>query len=89
MAAELGKNTGDDFREGKITLPVALALEKADDDRTRLLETRDQRSGEQSDADFDEAVAILTKHGALDATLEAARAHAANAVNALNIAPSQ
>nr|WP_286799575.1 polyprenyl synthetase family protein [Oceanicaulis sp. UBA2681] len=86
MAAELGKNTGDDFREGKITLPVALALEAADDTE-RAFWKRVISDGEQSDADFDEALAILKKHGALDATLEAARAHAANAVNALNIAP--
>ncbi|MFW6413652.1 MAG: polyprenyl synthetase family protein, partial [Oceanicaulis sp.] len=86
LAADLGKNTGDDFREGKITLPLALALERADDEEKafweRTIARLDQREG-----DFDEAVRLMTRHGALDATLQAARAHAANAVAALEAAP--
>jgi len=86
LAADLGKNTGDDFREGKITLPVALAMEAADDTE-RAFWDRVIAQGDQTDADFDQAVAILKRHGALDATLQAARAHAATAVNALNAVP--
>ncbi len=37
-AAKLGKNVGDDFREGKITLPVVLAFRRGTDERARVLE---------------------------------------------------
>jgi len=86
LAADLGKNTGDDFREGKMTLPVALALEAADD-QERAFWNRVMADGDQSDADFEQAVEILNRHGALDATLEAARQHATNAVQALDVTP--
>ena len=36
-AAKLGKNVGDDFREGKITLPVVLAFRRGGDSRARIL----------------------------------------------------
>lgn len=87
LAADLGKNTGDDFREGKITLPIALAIEAADDEE-RVFWNRVITRLEQNEGDFERAVAILNRHGALDDTLGAARAHAARAVNALNAAPS-
>ncbi|WBQ12990.1 polyprenyl synthetase family protein [Hyphomonadaceae bacterium BL14] len=86
LAVELGKNTGDDFREGKITLPVALALE-AGGEAERGFWVRTMAEGRQTPDDFDQAVAILKRHGALDATLEAARGHAARAVQALDAAP--
>ena len=70
--AELGKTVGDDFREGKITLPVVLALREAGDGERafwrRTLEELDQREG-----DLAEAIALMTRHGTLGATLE--RAH--------------
>ncbi len=37
-AAKLGKNVGDDFREGKITLPVVLAFRRGNDARARVLD---------------------------------------------------
>ena len=84
LAALLGKNTGDDFREGKITLPVTIALESASDDERgfwqRTLGGKDQKTG-----DLDAAIAILKGHDALDATLTQARAHAANAQSALSV----
>ncbi|KAA5802437.1 polyprenyl synthetase family protein [Alkalicaulis satelles] len=86
VAEALGKNTGDDFREGKITLPVALAME-AGGEAERSFWARTMGEGVQGPEDFDEAVARLKRHGALDATLEQARAHAARAVEALDAAP--
>ncbi|MFW5660019.1 MAG: polyprenyl synthetase family protein [Oceanicaulis sp.] len=86
VEADLGKNTGDDFREGKITLPLALALEAADADERvfweRTISGLDQREG-----DFEEAVRLMNAHGALDATLAQARDHAQRAVEALDAAP--
>ncbi len=86
IAVDLGKNTGDDFREGKITLPLALAIEAADAEERAFFERTISRL-DQTDADFEIAVALLNKHGALDATLEAARGHARRAVEALDAAP--
>ena len=37
-AAKLGKNVGDDFREGKITLPVVLSFRRGSESRARVLE---------------------------------------------------
>ena len=70
-SAAIGKNTGDDFRERKLTLPLIKAVAKADaEERTfwvRVIEKGDQRDG-----DLDQALAIMHRHGAL----EAARAEA-------------
>ncbi|MEO1040042.1 MAG: polyprenyl synthetase family protein [Pseudomonadota bacterium] len=86
LAADLGKNTGDDFREAKMTLPVALALETADDSERafwrRTMSDRDQRDG-----DLDEAIAIIKRHDGLNATLAQARGHAAAAQSALDSFP--
>lgn len=86
IAVDLGKNTGDDFREGKITLPLALAIEAADAEERAFFERTISRL-DQTGADFETAVALLNKHGALDATLEAARGHARRAVEALDACP--
>lgn len=85
LSKRLGKNIGDDFREGKVTLPVVLALEAADGTErefwTRAIE------GEQAEGDLDTAITLLKKRGALDATLAAAREHAKTAQDALEIFP--
>ncbi len=86
LAIMLGKNTGDDFREGKITLPVAIALEQADAKESAFWR-RTFVEGRQTEADLDEATAILKRHGALDQTLETARGHAQNARAALSVFP--
>jgi octaprenyl-diphosphate synthase len=82
LAALLGKNTGDDFREGKITLPVALALEAANAEE-RAFWQRTFHDKNQTEADLETALAILRRHGALDETLAQARGHAARAQSAL------
>ncbi len=46
-AADLGKNVGDDFREGKITLPVILAYRRGTAGRARLLARRDRERRQQ------------------------------------------
>ena len=86
LAALLGKNTGDDFREGKITLPVTLALEAASADEQAFW-ARTLGAKNQTDGDLDEAIAILKRHGALDETPAQARARAANAQSALGVFP--
>ncbi len=70
--AELGKTVGDDFREGKITLPIVLAFKRGDEHERRFWR-RTLEQLEQNDDDLDRALALLHKHGALRETLERAR----------------
>ncbi len=80
--AELGKTVGDDFRDGKITLPVVLALRSANETERsfwrRTLEDLDQHDG-----DLEHAIALMTRHGTLQATLERARHYGEAARRAL------
>lgn len=78
----IGKNTGDDFRERKLTLPVIRAIAAADADE-RAFWDRTIGRGRQNDGDFDRAMAILTKHDSLHATRDTALEWAARAKGAL------
>ena len=84
--AELGKTVGDDFREGKITLPVILAFRRGtEEERTfwrRTLEDLDQH-----DSDMERAQGLIRQHGALDDTIARARHYAAIARDALGFFP--
>lgn len=80
--AELGKTIGDDFREGKITLPVVLAFARGtDEERTfwrRCLEDLDQKDG-----DLEQAIALLIKYNAMEDSMERARGYGRDACKAL------
>lgn len=67
VSAATGKNVGDDFRERKLTLPVIKAVAKADAEE-RAFWMRTIEKGQQNEGDLDTALALLAKHGALDAT---------------------
>lgn len=80
--SELGKTVGDDFRDGKITLPVVLAL-KAADERERRFWRRTLEQMEQRADDLPHAIELMRQHGTLDATLERAREYGVAARRAL------
>jgi octaprenyl-diphosphate synthase len=80
--AELGKTVGDDFRDGKITLPIVLAFRRGDEQERRFWRRTLEKS-EQSEDDLDRAIALLHKHGALRETLDRARHYGAQARAAL------
>ena len=80
--ATLGKAVGDDFREGKITLPVVLAF-RAADGPARAFWRRTIEDLEQKKGDFKRAVGLLERSGALHGTLDAARHYGARARQAL------
>ncbi|CAO4151773.1 polyprenyl synthetase family protein [Methylorubrum aminovorans] len=86
-SAALGKNVGDDFREGKITLPIVLALRRGTDEERafwrRTLEREDLEEG-----DLQQALAILRRHRALDDTIERARHYGDQARAALDPFPN-
>jgi octaprenyl-diphosphate synthase len=84
--AKLGKNVGDDFREGKITLPVVLAYRRGDAEE-RAFWSAAIESGDNDDAGLARAIALLKKHRALEDTVERARHYAAMAKDALAIFP--
>lgn len=71
-SASLGKNVGDDFREGKITLPIVLAMRRGDEAEHAFWK-RTLEEGDVAEADLATALAILRRHGALDDTMERAR----------------
>lgn len=81
-AQAIGKNTGDDFRERKLTLPVIKAVALADA-AERAFWQRTIAKGDQQDGDLEQAMAIMTRHGALEAARQDALYWAATARNAL------
>lgn len=85
-SAAIGKNTGDDFRERKLTLPVIRAVAKANDEE-RAFWTRTFEKGDQRDGDLETALGLLTKHGALESARETAFAWAETARRALDVLP--
>src|SRR5205814_5604506 len=72
VSSRLGKNIGDDFREGKITLPVVLAFRRGSD-AEREFWRRTLERGEATDADLDHAIGLMVKHRAIEDTI--GRAH--------------
>jgi octaprenyl-diphosphate synthase len=85
-SASLGKNVGDDFREGKITLPIVLAFRRGTDEE-RAFWRRALEEGDVSEDDLATALAILRRHRALEDTLEQARRYGAMARDALGLFP--
>ena len=81
-AAELGKRTGDDFREGKITLPVVLSYRRGSD-ADRAFWKRVLEGGEIGDGDLEHAVGLMRSTAAIDDTVERARHFGAVAKDAL------
>lgn len=82
--AELGKTIGDDFREGKITLPVILAFRRGNDEE-RVFWRRTLEDLDHKEDDLDYAMKLLAKHKALDDTFDRARHYGAIARDALGI----
>ena len=86
-SAALGKNVGDDFREGKITLPVVLAFRRGDETE-RAFWRRTLEAEDAAEADLSEAVALMRRHRALEDTIERARHYGAMARDALALFPA-
>ncbi|WND03263.1 polyprenyl synthetase family protein [Temperatibacter marinus] len=85
--ATMGKAVGDDFREGKITLPVLLASRRGSDEEMtfwkRCMEEHDQK-----EEDLTQALALITKHQTIEATVNRARHYGDKAKDALAIFPA-
>jgi octaprenyl-diphosphate synthase len=85
-ASAMGKNTGDDFREGKVTMPVVYAREAGDESERAFW--RRTVGGERTDDDFHRALALVRRHNAVGKTIDDARAHANTARAALASLPA-
>ena len=85
-AQKLGKNTGDDFREGKITLPVVLAFRRGSE-AERAFWKKVLVDGDIAEGDLDTAIGIMARHGALADTIERARHYGEMAKDALGLFP--
>jgi octaprenyl-diphosphate synthase len=85
-AGMLGKNTGDDLREGKMTLPIIMALAVASPAERELIVSA-LGNGRTGAAEIAGVIAVLNRHGALDRTLEQANTHARRARESLKSLP--
>jgi octaprenyl-diphosphate synthase len=83
-AQELGKNIGDDLREGKPTLPLLIAMDRAPVSQQALMRGAIRQGGADR---LDDIIAIVRATGAIEATREAARAEAQVAAQALQQIP--
>ncbi len=86
-AAKLGKNVGDDFREGKITLPVVLSFRRGSQSE-REFWRRTLERGDLVEGDLELALATMKKHRSLEDTVERARHYGAMALDALELFPT-
>jgi octaprenyl-diphosphate synthase len=81
---EMGKNLGDDLREGKATLPLIIAMQRSTDAERNLIREAIETGGT---ANMAEIIEIVHKTGALTATRGAAAAEAQRALDALQELP--
>src|SRR5438874_10421884 len=85
--SELGESVGDDFRDGKITLPIVIAFARGDGEE-RAFWRRTLEQGEQGPGDLERALRLVERRGALVETLARARVYAAAAIEALSPFPA-
>ena len=85
-SAKLGKNVGDDFREGKITLPVVLSFRRGSESE-RAFWNRTLAEGDVRDGDLDMAISLMARHHAIEDTVGRARHYGAIATDALALVP--
>jgi len=81
-AEDLGKNVGDDFREGKITLPVVLAFRRGTAEE-REFWRKAIEDGQNDDAALEKAMALITKYDCLPDTIARAEHYGSIARDAL------
>lgn len=86
-ATEMGKDRGDDFRDGKMTLPVILAYARGSAEERRFWEAA-MTGQRNSDDDLAHAIALIDSHDTVSATRERARHYARRAIDAIAAFPA-
>lgn len=82
--SEMGKNLGDDLREGKATLPLIIAMQRGTEEECALIRHAIESGGTEQMAQI---IAIVHQTGALQATRDAAAVEARRALEALQTLP--
>lgn len=85
-ASQLGKDVGDDFRDGKITLPVILAYGQGTDEEKQFWQ-RTLGEGKIEEEDLNHAIKLIEKYGTIEETMQRARIFGKKAEDALDIFP--
>ena len=83
---QMGKNSGDDFREGKLTAPIIIALSKANSEERKFW-VRTLQNLNQKDGDLEHAISLINKHNAVEESIILAKGFADKAIEAINKAP--
>ncbi len=86
-SVDLGKDVGDDFREGKITLPVVFAIQRGTDE-DRVFWKRCLETDGIGDGDLEHAIELMAKYDAISDTVVRARTFGDNALKALDNLPA-
>lgn len=82
-AATLGKNTGDDFKEGKVTLPIVLAFNKGSATEREFWRRTIEQPEQQTAEDWPLALGYIQRHGTIEETMARARHYGQKAHQAL------
>ncbi len=84
VAADIGKNVGDDLREGKPTLPLIYLMQHGTEEQRQLVRSCIENGDETH---FNDILAAITTSGALEYTMKQAEAAAKRAINAIAVLP--
>jgi octaprenyl-diphosphate synthase len=82
--SEMGKNLGDDLREGKATLPLIIAMQRGSEAQCATIRQAIENGEVEK---IEEIIRIVRETGALEATRDAAAVEAARAVEATRLLP--
>lgn len=86
-AGTMGKDAGDDFREGKMTLPMILAYARGDEEERKFWKAAVE-GHRTSDEDFAHAIRLVRESHAVEDTLARARHYGQRAIDALGMFPA-
>lgn len=84
----MGKSTGDDFREGKMTLPIILAFARANEFEKKFWK-RTISDSNQHDGDFQQACELIKQHNCVAETFVLAEQYSQAAISCLNQLPEK
>jgi octaprenyl-diphosphate synthase len=82
----LGKNIGDDFKEGKVTLPIIIAYSLSDVEERKFWQ-RSISDFNQTEEDFNVALDIFSKYAVIDKCMDIAMEFTKKAKDYISIAP--
>lgn len=86
-ATTIGKSVGDDFMEGKMTLPVIFAIQHADDEEKQFWQ-RTLGEGNVQEQDLEQAIIIMQREETIQKSMQMAKAYVDKAAAALEIVPN-